>query len=269
MNDPGPEDHSDSNLVAYEDFAPIYRALVQPRGHFEGQAAVVDGQLRSSGIARESRILDAACGTGDVLVALLASGYSNLHGCDGSRAMLNECRALEALPVTECRWENLGRYFRAVPPFDAIFIMGNSLAHAEARHLPTIFSDLAAGLRPGGALIFDIRRWGRGPGGELREEGRGVGSWRLLPETAGPDGMLEVRDRCRYQEGRQLIDYDMQPSSGAKRSRIRFTLSYAIFDFVLAERWLAEAGFASSTCERNPDWPYLIVRARRSEVVKS
>lgn len=71
------------NARAYEDFAPFYAALLVLRSHFKEQIALLERLFRWLKLNQESRILDAACGTGHVLAGLSVLGYDDLAGLDG------------------------------------------------------------------------------------------------------------------------------------------------------------------------------------------
>src|SRR5689334_4008265 len=77
--------------VSYARFAPCYVPMVRERKHFEKQVAVVKcllGELGNSR-AKPPKVLDAACGTGDVLGMLAEDGNLSLAGADGSHEMIS------------------------------------------------------------------------------------------------------------------------------------------------------------------------------------
>jgi ubiquinone/menaquinone biosynthesis C-methylase UbiE len=81
---------SDDIIDTYDRFAVHYRALLQPREHFRWQRELLLKLFRFHGITPSARILDAACGTGDVLADLNQLGFRNLMGIDGSAVMLRK-----------------------------------------------------------------------------------------------------------------------------------------------------------------------------------
>ena len=89
------------------DFAPIYRALADDRGVFADESDVVQGVIQHTGLKRDARILDVACGTGDVIKRLFDAGYEGVSGLDGSAAMIAQAANLGLPPsvtLTVCRW---------------------------------------------------------------------------------------------------------------------------------------------------------------------
>jgi SAM-dependent methyltransferase len=57
---------------------------------FVGRGSFLLKLFRFHGITPSARILDAACGTGDVLADLNQLGFRNLMGIDGSAVMLRK-----------------------------------------------------------------------------------------------------------------------------------------------------------------------------------
>jgi len=117
--------------VAYDTLAEVYgwlvpEPLLSPEGAADAFASVV-GHLRSG-----SRVLDCAAGTGQLAVGLALRGFDTV-AADASPAMMQRTRALAVerrvdLPAVTCDWASLGRQgWRK--PFDAVFCVGNSIAH--------------------------------------------------------------------------------------------------------------------------------------------
>jgi SAM-dependent methyltransferase len=148
----------------YETLASVYEWLVpdellEPEG-----AAAAFGDLVSE-LAPGARVLDCAAGTGQLAVGLALRGF-DVTASDASAAMVGRTRALAAargaaLRTATCAWEQLERQ-RWAEPFDAVFCVGNSLAHAEGRAgRRAALAAMAALLRPGGLLVLTSRNWER------------------------------------------------------------------------------------------------------------
>jgi SAM-dependent methyltransferase len=109
------------------------------------------GLLRAQGI-RSGRVVDLACGAGLWARVLSARGYA-VHGIDLSPAMIRRARARAPRATFACGSMTVV----PLPPCDAVTAMGEAfnylLRPAEVRGT---FARVAAALRPGGLLVFDL-----------------------------------------------------------------------------------------------------------------
>ena len=126
----------------------------------EGSAAAFTPYLEE--LAPGARVLDCAAGTGLVAVGLALRGFE-VVATDASRAMIERTRALAdrcgvVIDAGECRWEDLPA--QGFAPFDAVFCVGNSLAHAPGREARrTALRAMAGALQPGGVLVLTSRNF--------------------------------------------------------------------------------------------------------------
>ncbi len=111
-----------------------------------------------------ARVLDAACGIGVDAAALLRRGF-DVTASDASDQMVAATRqrlraadADEATVITSA-WADLPASFEP-GSFDAIFCIGNSIAHAPgAPAAIAAFEGFRSILRPGGMLVLDTHDW--------------------------------------------------------------------------------------------------------------
>jgi SAM-dependent methyltransferase len=108
------------------------------------------------------RILDCACGTGLLALALARSGYEVL-GTDASRGMVMRAQTHAAeqklqVPFAVCAWEFLPTNIQK--PVDLVICLGNALGHCrdESEMLRSL-QGMRAVLREGGSLIIDSLNW--------------------------------------------------------------------------------------------------------------
>jgi SAM-dependent methyltransferase len=144
--------------VQYADLSGVYEwltpePLLTPEGNVAAFAPWIDP------LAAGARVLDCACGVGLLAVGLALRGFET-HASDASPEMVERTRALAARHGTDvhartCAWVDLPRR----PEFDAVFCVGNSLAHAADR--PAALAAMAGVLRPGGVLVLTSRNWER------------------------------------------------------------------------------------------------------------
>jgi SAM-dependent methyltransferase len=148
--------------TAYEKLASVYEwllddAIITPEGQLAAFAPILDG------LPPRGRVLDCAAGTGLLAVGLALGGFA-VTASDISGSMLERARALATergvvLDTRVCAWEELpGERFDA--PFDAVFCVGNSLAHAPGEAARrTALRAMAGLLAAEGLLVVTSRNW--------------------------------------------------------------------------------------------------------------
>jgi SAM-dependent methyltransferase len=197
----GSDTAATTSNVAYDDLAEVYEWLVpepllSPSGAADAFTSVVDG------IPAGGRVLDCAAGTGQLAVGLALRGF-RVVASDASPAMIRRTRALAAahrvdLSAVTCDWASLGRQDWP-QPFDAVFCVGNSIAHAgPADRRRAALSAMAGRLRDGGVLALTSRNWDRiragGPGLQVADRltrradraGLVLYNWGLADSTERP-----------------------------------------------------------------------------------
>lgn len=172
----------------YETLASVYEWLVpdellEPEG-----AAAAFGDVVGE-LAPGARVLDCAAGAGQLAVGLALRGF-DVTASDASAAMVQRTRALAAargvsLRTATCTWDELGNQGWE-EPFEAVFCVGNSLAHAEgSAGRRTALEAMAALLRSGGLLVLTSRNWER-----VRETRTGLEIGERLVERDGRRGLV-------------------------------------------------------------------------------
>ena len=135
-----PADHYDTLATVYDWIVP--EALTTPAGSVEAFLPYLEG------VAPGARVLDCAAGTGPLAVGLALRGF-DATATDASGAELD---------VRVCLWEDLGA--QGFDPFDAVFCVGNSLAHAPGREARRAALRAMAGvMRPGALLVLTSRNF--------------------------------------------------------------------------------------------------------------
>jgi SAM-dependent methyltransferase len=169
-------------VTQYDTLAAVYAWLVpEPLLEPEGAAAAFAGV--TGGLAPGAPVLDCACGTGQLAVGLALRGF-DVTASDASAAMVDATRRLAAhrhvaLRTEQREWEALEG------SFDAVFCVGNSIAHAAGRdRRRAALARMASALAPGGALAVTSRNWElvRAGGSRLEVAGR-------LVRRGGVDGL--------------------------------------------------------------------------------
>jgi SAM-dependent methyltransferase len=167
--------------VQYADLAGVYEwltpePLLTPEGNVAAFAAWIDP------LPARASVLDCACGAGLLAAGLALRGFET-HASDASAAMIERTRALAArhgvdVRARVCAWEDLPQRGE----FEAVFCVGNSLAHAADRR--AALTAMARTLRRGGTLVLTSRNW---------ERERAAGS------------RLEIDDRLIERDGRRAL----------------------------------------------------------------
>ena len=174
--------------VAYGALASVYEWLVaDAKASPAGSAQAFE--MVTAELDPGARILDCACGIGLLAVGLAQAGFQVI-ACDASPAMVERTQRLARaqaveVPARVCRWDQLpeqgwpGR-------FDAVFCVGNSLAHATGRDgRRAALSGMASVLADGGVLVLTSRNWE-----QIRAAGSRLDVWDRLVERAGRTAMV-------------------------------------------------------------------------------
>jgi SAM-dependent methyltransferase len=117
--------------------------------------------FKQIGLVPPSRILDLACGTGTVAMALGREGFEVI-GIDLSEAMLAEARRkqekLDPKGTLRLSWRRGDmRTFLLDAPVDVVLCHYDSLNHlSNETELRATFLQVAQALKPGGLFLFDL-----------------------------------------------------------------------------------------------------------------
>jgi SAM-dependent methyltransferase len=172
----------------YESLADVYEWLIpEPLLEPEWSAAAFSAVIDE--LPAGARVLDCACGTGELAVGLALRGV-DVTATDASAAMVRRTGKLAAERGVEvqtrvCAWEELPAQGWD-GAFDAVFCVGNSLAHAPgAERRRAALGAMAGTLRAGGLLALTSRNWER-----EREGGSRVEVFDRLVRRHGRDGLV-------------------------------------------------------------------------------
>ena len=141
----------------YGEFAWAYDYLIA-RPVAEECAGMAAALARRS-IGPGASLLDAGCGTGRYAAELARRGFV-VTGIDRSPDLLDEARRRPVNPGARVRFE--AGDLLALPAgagFDAIVCRGVLNDLVEPGDRAAVFGGFARALRPGGALLFDVRDW--------------------------------------------------------------------------------------------------------------
>lgn len=173
----------------YDALMEVYDWLV-PESLLEPAGAVAAFQTGVEELPVGGRVLDCAAGTGQLAVGLALQGYE-VVASDVSSAMVRRTRHLARehdvdLEVRLSAWDDLAD--QQLQTFDAVFCVGNSLAHAHGQvGRRSALRSMRALLRPAGVLALTSRNW------EL---------------TCAPGSRMELHDELVVRDGLAAVVVD-------------------------------------------------------------
>jgi SAM-dependent methyltransferase len=160
-------------------------AAIQHLGYGEFAASAAPGLLRllhRAGI-HDGKVVDLGCGAGVWLRELCRAGYEAV-GVDASAALVKIAR--HTAPKAEIRRRSV--YDFVIPTCDAVTALGEVLSYfppgrATKPALAPLFRRVAAALRPGGLLVFDVMVAARTAPAAYRTW-RAGNSWAVMVEVS-------------------------------------------------------------------------------------
>ena len=213
----------------FEEVAPYYDTLMAsvPYGRWVDYVERLLAIYHSPAL----RVLDLACGTGQVGVELRRRGYSAL-GADLSEPMVRACaRQLPPLPAVVMDATRLGLQPACLDLVVCLFDSLNYILDPEG--LRRCFAEVHRALRPGKLFIFDMNT--------PRALKIGLFSQKDLSATAA----LQYRWEAHWDGARQLCRVDMWfrwQGSGEPREFHETHYQHA-YEEAEVRAWLTEAGF--------------------------
>lgn len=170
-------------------------ALVHHRGFGAHAASCAPGILDflAPVRARQGLVLELGCGTGLLTRHLIAAGH-RVIATDAAPAMLGIARALVGKSAQDVR--KLVLPDDPLPQADAIVAVGHPLNYLpDAEAVDRALIAMAAALRPGGLLAFDVcdLEWGRARRDTPNFAGAGP-DWAIITEFSVPAADRFIRD---------------------------------------------------------------------------
>lgn len=217
-------------MAGYEALSEVYEWLIGDDKLTPAQAAEVYYSAVVGALPTNARVLDCACGTGQLAVGLAGLGL-DVVAADASERMVQRTEklateqgvSLRALPAS---WDELPVRLED-STFDVVFCVGNSLGHAEgtAGRLSALQA-MSRLLNPGGRLVLTSRNW-------------------ELVRSAG--SRVDVRDRLIRRNDRDaVVSYHWQIEQDWEQEHL--------LEIVVAQ--IEPDGTVRACSERLAIWPY-------------
>lgn len=239
----------------YDVFSHYYRELIHETRHIEDEIETVKLIISDLNINKQHSILDAACGSGDMLFFLKNYGYNNISGLDASIGMIN--KAKEILPYVQLfhtSWEKINN--QILDKYDYIFTISISLMHASQKDFPLILKNMYQTLNNSGVFIFDNRFWSIEQG-EIVQKNRSICEY-IDEALLNIDGENIIIDNiCRYSEDRQYIKYRIRHKDNVEYIEVSY--SRTISETLI--KMLYETGFSKVERKCFKIWPYEVLYA--------
>jgi SAM-dependent methyltransferase len=131
--------------------ADLYDIFVDWEGRLSREMPGILKRLREAGARR---VLDAGCGTGRHVAALLREGF-DAHGADVSEEMLAQARAFTGAPERLHVWRMGDPPPPMGGPFDAFLCLGNAWPQVE--DVEGALAAVRRLLRPGGIVLIGLK----------------------------------------------------------------------------------------------------------------
>jgi SAM-dependent methyltransferase len=154
-----------NNVNAYDQFSEDYDRFVNWDARLAVEIPFLASELKPQKPSENGPVfvLDAACGTGQHVIALSKLGFQ-CAGADYSARMIETAQYnatvnnLE-IPFKQAGFGELAEAF-GKESFDRLVCLGNSLPHVlDEVHMMQTLADFRAVLRPGGKIIFQNRNF--------------------------------------------------------------------------------------------------------------
>lgn len=181
------------------------------------------------------RVLDLACGTGNVLLELRRRGYE-VAGVDGSEAMIRVARRKVPAEVP-LYYQDFRALSLSPPPFDACVCLFDSLNYLlHPNDLLQTFRGVRRHLVPGGLLVFDMNAIRALETGMFNQTGTGRDStlqyeWHSAWEPATRLCTIEMEFRASDRDGPRVF-HETHVQRGYTQEEITGALEHAGFELL-------------------------------------
>jgi SAM-dependent methyltransferase len=175
-------------MSGYSTLVDVYEWLI-PEEKLDPAGATAAVSDVVAALPAGARVLDCACGTGQLAVGLAQLGLI-VEATDASLGMVRRTQTLAeahgvSVSARAVAWADLNSHLPG-STFDMVFCVGNSLGHAEgAKARVEALEAMARRLKPGGRLVLTSRNW------ELvRAKGTRMDVWGQVVRREAVDGVV-------------------------------------------------------------------------------
>ena len=240
----------------YDKFANFYRELLTNTGHLKKEQNIIKLIIKDIKInSKDDAILDAACGSGEILYTLNNLGYKNISGLDLSENMIK--KAKELLPNIKfynTSWQNINKCQLVNNAYNMVIIVGLSLLHVANEEFEEILVNLKKIVSNCGVLVIDNRKWLQNANNELIDITKN-NTYSRICEFNFHNLNYYIEDMCYYIKDRQVVKYKVVSSNDINE----FTFDYLRITTNSIVELLYEVGFSKVETKNTEDWPYELI----------
>ncbi|WP_437080910.1 class I SAM-dependent methyltransferase [Streptomyces sp. enrichment culture] len=251
-------------VAGYGALSDVYEWLVGDDRLTPAQAAAVYYSDVVGSLPPHARVLDCACGTGQLAVGLASLGL-DVVAADASSGMVRRTEQAAdeqgvSLRALRASWDELPDHLEG-STFDLVFCVGNSLGHAEgAAGRLTALDAMSRLLHPGGRLVLHSRNW------ELvRSAGSRVDVRDRLIRRNDRDAVVsyywQIEPRWEQEHFLEIVVAQIEPDGAVRACSERLSIWPYRYEELVAQLRSVGLTVQSSTFDPESDG-YLVVASR-------
>ncbi len=240
-------------MAGYGALPDVYEWLI-PDAMLTPAGAVAAFSDLVKSLPPNARVLDCACGTGQLAVGLAGLGL-DVVAADASGGMIRRTQELAdemgvSLRTLHASWDELPDHLDA-STFDLVFCVGNSLGHAEgASGRLAALAAMSRLLNPGGRLVLTSRTW------ELvRSSGSRLDTRDRLIRRNGRDAVVtyywQIEQRWEQEHNLEIAVAQVEPDGSVRACTERLSIWPFRYEELVAQ--LQSVGLKVETSTFDPD----------------
>ena len=254
-------------MAGYGSLSDVYEWLIGDDRLTPAKAAAVYYSDVVGSLPPNARVLDCACGTGQLAVGLAGLGL-DVVAADASSGMVRRTQELAddvgvSLRTLHVSWDELPDHLDA-STFDLVFCVGNSLGHAEgASGRSAALAAMSRLLNPGGRLVLTSRTW------ELvRSRGSRLDTRDRLIRRNGRDAVVtyywHIEQRWEQEHNLEIAVAQVEPDGSVRACSERLSIWPFRYEELVAQ--LHSVGLRVETTTFDPDADGYMVVAGSEQV---
>jgi len=253
-------------VAGYGALADAYEWLIPDTKVTPAGAVAAFSDLVKS-LPPNARVLDCACGTGQLAVGLAGLGL-DVVAADASGGMVRRTQELAdetgvSLRTLHASWDELPDHLDA-STCDLVFCVGNSLGHAEgASGRLAALAAMSRLLNPGGRLVLTSRTWER-----VRASGSRLDTRDRLIRRNGRDAVVtyywQIEQRWEQEHTLEIAVAMVEPDGSVRACTERLSIWPFRYEELVAQ--LQSVGLTVETTTFDPDADGYMVVAGSEQV---
>ena len=251
-------------VAGYGALSDVYEWLIGDDRLTPAKAAAVYYSDVTGSLPPNARVLDCACGTGQLAVGLASLGL-DVVAADASDGMVRRTEKAAdeqgvSLRALRASWDELPDHLED-STFDLVFCVGNSLGHAEgAAGRLTALEAMSRLLNPGGRLVLHSRNW------ELvRSAGSRVDVRDRLIRRNDRDAVVsyywQIEQRWEQEHFLEIVVAQIEPDGAVRACSERLSIWPYRYEDLVAQLRSVGLTVQSTTFDPESDG-YLVVASR-------